>query len=331
MSIQSPLFVVAEMACSHEGKLSLARKIIDIAGRAGADAIQFQMWEVEDLVVPAHPDVTLLQKLRIEFGEWQLLAQYVRQSFPRLKIFACPYAAERIACSEAIGVDGYKIHSSEINNLGLLDAINATGKRVHLCTGAVTFSEIAAALERLARASDIYLLHGHQSFPTPAAQAGLNLIPQLSERFRRPVGYQDHSPAGEPIAFQLPAAAVGLGARVIEKHVTHDRELRGVDHEAALDAREFESFVTMIRTLEKASRSDDNEREAALMHYRQKGQKKWVARGEILPGTPFSEDLFAKLRSPDAGISDPDLKNFLGKTVERHLQPFDPLNPADLA
>ena len=129
------IVVIAEMACSHEGDPALARKIIDGAGAAGADAIQFQIWLARDMMVPQHPAFATLNRIELSRQVWSELAAYVRQNYPQLQIIACVYERASVDFAETLGVDAYKLHSADLSNPYLVQYVAATGKRIDLSVG----------------------------------------------------------------------------------------------------------------------------------------------------------------------------------------------------
>ena len=135
-------YVIAEMACSHEGDPSLARRIIDAAGEAGADAIQFQIWAREDIIVPHHPDWELIGKLEMPREDWGGLAAYARAHHPAMHTIACINDLNDREFCETIGVDAYKIHAADLSNPNLIQGMARTGKRVELSVGGSTLDEI---------------------------------------------------------------------------------------------------------------------------------------------------------------------------------------------
>lgn len=318
-------YIIAEMACSHEGDPSLARKIIDAAGNAGADAIQFQIWSLKDMVVPHHPDYGMLQRIELARDSWSGLAQYTREQYPQMEIIACVYEPSSVDFAEAINLDAYKIHSADLSNPTLLDYVAQTSKRTDLSVGASSVAEIQSALERLAtastnRRSNVWLMYGYQGFPTPTDAINLNYMLKLKELFELPIGYQDHSDANSEAAFWLPAAAVGMGVDVLEKHITHDRSFKGIDHEAALNPDEFERFVAMVREIEAARGSSvprpfsDEE-----LKYRKYSKKSIVASRNLPEGQKIDFDDVAIMRADALGLPPDQIHQLIGRSTTRAI------------
>ena len=314
------MYVIAEMACSHEGDPALARVIIDGAGRAGANAIQFQIWRLERASAPSLPNYTVLQKLEMPLDVWRDLYAHSKKQYPGMEIIACVSESESLAFCETLPVDAYKIHSSDLENPSFIRTVAATGKRIDLAVGASTKEEIARAIGwiRESSKSPIWLLYGYQNFPTRTDDVHLRHMLQLQEDFDVPVGYQDHSDAQTPAAFWLPAAALGMGIDIQEKHITHDRSKKGIDHEAALNPDEFAAFVTMCRQVEAARGSkewklfsQDQEK------YRAYARKSIVAGRDLPAGTVLAEADLLAMRASPPGLPPTDLPRFLGKTLRQ--------------
>ena len=288
-------YIIAEMACSHEGDQDLARTIIAGATEAGADAIQFQIWKAEDMVVPSHPDLPLLKKIELSPETWVALATEVRNSAPEMEIIACVYERGIVDFCESIDVDAYKLHTSDLSNPYLIKHVACTGKRIDLSVGASTLEEIRTAVQwiRDASKSEIWMMYGYQNFPTPTDAIHLEYMMALRDLFQLPIGYQDHSGGDLDAAFWLPATAVGMGVDVLEKHITHDRAYKGVDYQAALNPDEFVRFVEMVREIEAAKGSalpkPFSEEE---MKYRVYSKKSVVAARNLPEGHQISEKDF---------------------------------------
>lgn len=326
-------YIIAEMACSHEGDPALARTIIDGAGQAGADAIQFQIWLAKDMAVPQHPDLPVLQRIELSRQDWKDLAAYVRQKYPQLQIIACVYEPASVDFAESLAVDAYKLHSSDLSNPYLVKYVAATGKRIDLSVGASTIEEIRSAVEWISQtsASEIWMMYGYQNFPTPTDAIHLDYMMALRDLFQLPVGYQDHTGGDLDGAFWLPAAAVGMGVDVLEKHITHDRSLKGIDHQAALNPDEFSRFTAMVREIEAAKGTavprPFSEEE---LKYRKYSKKSLVAAHDLPAGSKLSEKDIVFTRATELGLPPDQAHRLIGRTLALDVAAFTLISEDDL-
>ncbi|MGQ0732909.1 MAG: N-acetylneuraminate synthase family protein [Acidobacteriota bacterium] len=328
-----PTYVVAEMACSHEGDPALARQIIDGAGRAGADAVQFQMWALDRMVVPHHPDYALLQQLELSRTVWTDLAAHVRRSNAGLAIVACVYEPSSVDLAEALRVEAYKIHSSDVSNPQLLREVAQTGKVVHLSVGSSTTDEIREAIDALVGGGSgrVVLMYGFQSFPTAPRDVHLSYVTTLRRLFDRPVGYQDHSDADQPEAFWIPAAAAGLGVEVLEKHITHDRSKKGIDHESALNPDEFVAFVRMVRSVDLARGSAlPRSFSDAEQRYRRYAKKSLVAARRLEAGETMQASDLVPMRADGLGLPPASADRLVGRTLRRAIDAYHIVSEEDV-
>ena len=328
------VYLIAEMACSHEGDHVLARKIIDGAGQAGADATQFQIWRLADVDVPHHPDYAMRQRVELPRQAWASLAAYVRDRYPKMQIIACVYERGSVDFCESIGVDAYKLHSADLSNPYLVQYVATTGRRIDLSVGSSTLDEIQTAIEwiRTVSGSAIWLMYGIQLFPTRTGDIHLNYMMKLKQLFELPIGYQDHSDADTEAAFWLPAAALGMGVDILEKHITHDRSLRGVDHEAALNPDEFARFVTMVREIEAAKGiSVPRPFSAAELKYRKYAKKSIVASRDLPAGTELTEDDFLFMRADDLGLPPDQAYRLIGRVTTRDIAAYHLIREDDVS
>ena len=318
----SSTYIIAEMACSHDGDARLARKIIDGAGNAGANAIQFQIWVLADMVVGHHPSYPMLQKLELSPGEWRDLALYTRTQHPDMDIIACVSERASADLAEEIDANAYKVHAGDLSNHQLLQHVARTNRRIDLSVGASTQDEILRALRVVREVSEaeVWLMYGYQTFPTPIDAIHLRYMQTLQSRFDLRVGYQDHSDAESDAAFYLPAVATGLGICIQEKHITHDRRTKGADHHSALNPDEFARFVGMLREIETALGSDAprifSEEEET---YRKYAKKSIVAARDLPEGHLLVEEDVLCMRADDIGIPPDDIGRLLGKDLKRPI------------
>ncbi|HUT25702.1 MAG TPA: N-acetylneuraminate synthase family protein [Sumerlaeia bacterium] len=325
--------IIGEMACSHEGDPVLARKIIDGAGRAGADAIQFQVWTLKDILVPQHPAWEQCRKLEFSREEWAELARFVRERHPAMQIIGCVGEKGSVEFCREIGVDAYKLHSADLSNARLVKQVAAAGKRIDLSVGASTLDEIQTALEWIRETSDseIWLMYGYQNFPTPTDAIHLDYMMNIKRMFSLPIGYQDHSDAGSDAAFWLPAAAAGMGVDCLEKHITHDRSRKGTDHEAALNPDEFARFVAMVREIEAArGAAAPRPFSEAELKYRRYAKKTLVAARDLPAGARIGEMDLVALRAEDLGLPPDKAERLIGRTARADIAAFQIVRETDV-
>jgi len=325
-------YIIAEMACSHEGNKDKAKIIIDASGKAGADAIQFQIWALDKMLVPNHKDYQNLVKIEMSPVIWKELASYVRDKYKAMEMIACVYEKDSVDLSEQMNVDAYKIHSSDLSNPYLIKCVAKTGKRIDLCVGASSLDEIQMAISWIKQTSQskIWLMYGYQNFPTKTNEINMSYMTKLKQLFELPVGYQDHTDAESDAAFWLPALARGMGIDIIEKHITHDRSFKGFDHEAALNPNEFESFITMIRTIEDAmGRSIPGPFSEEELIYRKYSKKSLVARHDISKNSILSENDIIPMRTNELGLAPDKIPLLVGKKTNRNIVAFEKIGMKD--
>jgi sialic acid synthase SpsE len=327
-----PVYVIAEMACAHDGDMGKARRLVDAAVSATADAIQLQFFSRKDLMTPDHEVYDLLGTLEFSHEEWTEIYEYARKQ--DIHVFACTYDVPSAELAIALGVDGIKLNSSDLSNPDLLEIVAKANIPYTLGTGASTVDEIGAAVETsLSHGGNrIIIMHGVQNFPTEIRHAQINKIKILKDLFSFPVGYQDHTDASLPFSRMIDLLAVGMGASVIEKHITLDRSEKGTDYQAALEPEEFVEFVKMIRMAERAMGPDrllplgEKERE-----YRRFQKKCIVSLYSLKAGDVIDKKGVAFLRTGRrTDLSPLDVDQILGKKLKRDVSPYQPLEWQDI-
>tara|TARA_Y200000002_G_scaffold381159_1_gene394426 strand:+ start:361 stop:1362 length:1002 start_codon:yes stop_codon:yes gene_type:complete len=331
--MKNKTFIIAEMACSHDGSARLARKIIDGAGSSNADAIQLQIWSAKDMMTPDRKEFKTLELIELSFPKWQSLINYSKSKYPKMKVYVCVYENGTLNKIKSLKkVDGFKINSSDLSNNDLLKEIGKTNKQINLSIGASTSDEIRNAIKVLKKysKSKIALLYGFQSFPTKSSELNLNLIKLLIKKFNLQLGYQDHSAGETDEGYWLPAFAMGIGATIIEKHITHDRDKKGLDFESALNASEFKEFTSMIHLLDE-SRGKGIFRNfiKSEIEYRKFQKKTIVARHDICKGEKFSKRDFLFLRAKKLVFQPNEVGKLVNKTVKRNIKKFQVIEKKD--
>lgn len=245
--------IIAEVGINHEGKIELAKKLIDKAASAGVDFVKFQSFTAKDIAHNQHAPEQFEFFSKFELSEQQHfeLADYCK--LLKVKFLSTPFSIEAVKMLEKLNVEAYKIASSDLTNLILLAAVARCRKPVFISTGMGVETEIEEAVVTLREngANDITLLHCITQYPTPYSIANLKAIDSL-KHFGVNIGYSDHT-----IGNHCCLAAVGLGARVIEKHFCYSHSQSGPDIACSCDSYELTDLVNQIRDLEKAMGSGD--------------------------------------------------------------------------
>lgn len=290
-------FIIAEMANAHEARLDDARAIVEAAAQAGADAIKFQKFTAGGLTVASHPKFAHFGRLEMADESWAELIALARDR--GLWVLADVFDLSSAALMHTLGIDGFKIHSSDTIHDALLRMVAGFGRTVFLSCGGTRQIEILDAV-RLVRASGndrLVLLHGFQSYPTRVEDANLRRIAALAKQFGCAVGYADHVAGDSAWAFTVPAMALAGGATIIEKHITIDRGRKGLDYYSSLEPAEFGRFVRHVRDAWTALGSAPYEIGAAEVKYQREMKKSLVAAVDLAAGTPIEERMVTYKRA----------------------------------
>lgn len=313
MGIINQTLIIAEAGVNHNGDINLAKRLIDAASNAGADLVKFQTFCAKRLVTKDAPKAeyqllssehaesqfSMLRSLELDAKMHQTLIAHCETR--GIGFFSTGFDIQSIDFLSSLGVDRFKIPSGEITNLPYLRHIGAYGKPIILSTGMATLQEIEAALNIVELAGTsrefITVLHCNTEYPTPFSDVNLRAMCSIRSAFGVAVGYSDHT-----LGIEVPIAAVALGASVIEKHLTLDRNLKGPDHKASLEPNEFTAMVKAIRNIEQAM-GDGIKRpsssEAKNMYI---SRKSLVAAKRIRAGELFSTDNIT-VKRPGVGIN----------------------------
>jgi len=325
--LDNRVFIIAEAGVNHNGNMNMAYQMIGVARNAGVDAVKFQNFKTELLAkrdleketyqkensYDVESQFEMLKRLELSEGETISLKEYSEKA--GLKFISTPYDRESVDLLERIGVDQFKVGSGEITDLPFLEYIAKKQKPMIISTGASYINEIEEAVEVIsAYNKEIILLHCTSCYPTRLKDVNLDAMKTLMQIFEFPVGYSDHT-----TGIYVSVAAVAIGAKVIEKHFTLDKELSGPDHKASLNPDELKEFVAAIREIETAmgdyeKRPCDSEEETRL-----KGRRSILTKSRIRKGEVITEDLLITKR-PGTGIPPKRLREIIGKRAKRDME-----------
>ncbi|MGY3234726.1 MULTISPECIES: N-acetylneuraminate synthase family protein [unclassified Bradyrhizobium] len=330
-----PCYVIAEVGNNHNGDFDRAIALVDAAIAAGADCAKFQMRKLDEVYrasslsgkdddLAVEYTLDLLRRFELTTEQQKRIADYCASK--GIEYLCTPWDAKSVAVLEGFGVTAYKVASADLTNLPLLAKLAATGKTLIVSTGMSTTEEIKTAAKFLDERNGNYvLLHCQSTYPAALHNIHLRFMETLRE-IHPLVGYSGHE-RGTAVS----TAAVALGAAVIERHITLDREMEGPDHAASLEPEEFKALVTGIREVEAARGEKLAERalsQGELIN-RENLAKSLVAARDIEAGTVISDDDIA-VKSPGQGLSPLKMPALIGRTLKRRMAVDDYFFQSDL-
>jgi len=324
------VLIIAEAGVNHNGSIVLAKKLIDAAKSSGADIIKFQSFFAGNLVIPGtkkanyqQDKVTLsedqfemLEKLELNFDQQKELKNYCDSK--NIEFLSSAFDLDSLKLIKNLNVKRYKIPSGEITNLPYLRFVASQKKPIILSTGMSNIREIGNALDELIVSGvmneEITILHCTTEYPAPLEDVNLNAMTTIRNKFQIKVGYSDHT-----LGTEVSLAAVALGATIIEKHLTLDRNLNGPDHKASLEPDEFFNLVKGIRKISKSLGSFEKKISNSEKKNISIVRKSIMAKTEIKEGDLFSSNNLCAKR-PGTGISPMLWDQVVGKRAKRDFK-----------
>lgn len=334
MKKSDKIIIIAEAGVNHNASMEMARQMVREAAKAGADYVKFQT-AVPELVISSiapkaeyqkettgeeQSQLEMCKAIHLPLSAYAELADLCRKE--GIGFMSTPFDLVSIDTLVPLGMDYWKIPSGEITNLPYLRKIASKGGRVILSTGMSTIIEISQAIDILVsggiRRDDIYLLHCTTQYPTPYSDVNLLAMNSLRRLEVGGVGYSDHT-----LGIEVPIAAAALGAKVIEKHFTLDKNLPGPDHRASLDPEELAAMVKAVRHIEEALGSGEKKVADCERPNIEVARKSIVAARPIAAGEVFTEENIT-VKRPGNGISPMEWDEVIGKTAKKDF-PYDSL------
>ena len=322
------VYIIAEAGDNHNGDFNTALKLVDVAKRAGADCVKFQTFVTEEIISKyaemaeyqkkntgkEESQFEMVKRLELSFDEFRKIKEYCDRV--GIQFLSTTFDLKSVDFLNELGVPFFKIPSGEITNYPYLIKIAHTGKPVVMSTGMCEPDEILAAINVLEKngSGEITLLHCNTEYPTPLKDVNLYAMRTMKKMFGKKVGYSDHTKG-----IEVPVAAVALGACVIEKHFTLDKNMPGPDHKASLEPDELGRMVKNIRNIEIAlgdgvKRVSESERKNIAI-----ARKSIVARRNIQEGEILTEENLA-VKRPGTGINPMQWMEVLGTRAVRDFK-----------
>jgi N,N'-diacetyllegionaminate synthase len=336
---QSPCFFIAELGVNHNGSLDLAKQLIDVAADAGADAVKFQTFKAEKLVTrsaarakyqvdnnPDGPSSQFEMLKRLELSKADLLACQAYCAKRDIIFLSTPFDEESADLLEEANVDGFKVSSGDLTNLPFLAHLAGKGLPIILSTGMAHIGEVMDGVE-IIRASGnppLAILHCVSNYPAAPADANLRAMATMSAAFGVPIGWSDHT-LGDAITL----ASVALGARIIEKHYTLDKNMEGPDHKASLEPDELKELIEKIRSIEASLGNGQKwpvqaELDTARVARRSIVSAELIKKGHVIAAS----DLVMK--RPGTGLTPKMLPLIVGRTATRDIEADEMITIGDV-
>jgi N,N'-diacetyllegionaminate synthase len=325
------VLIIAEAGVNHNGDIQQAKRLIDAAADAGADYVKFQTFKAAKLVTKSaaradyqndntgdeDSQYEMLKKLELSEDVHQELMDYCDSR--SIQFLSTGFDLDSLDFLNTLGINLFKIPSGEITNLPYLRKIASFGKQVVMSTGMATMQEVKDAFKVLIDGGlankKISIVHCNTEYPTPMEDVNLTAMNAIGKDLDVQIGYSDHT-----LGIEVPIAAVALGARVIEKHFTLDRNLPGPDHRASLEPGELKNMVTAIRNIEKAlSGSGKKEPSRSELKNKAVARKSIIASKAIKKGEKLTETNLG-IKRPGTGISPMRWDDILGKKAMRDFE-----------
>lgn len=327
MGLGHPCFVIAEAGVNHNGRLDLAKALIDAAVLAKADAVKFQTFRAESLVTREAPKARYQKETTdVQESQWEMLKKlelpeawhYELKSYCQSRgilFLSTPFDEACADLLEKVGVPLYKIPSGEITNLPFLTHVAKKQKPIILSTGMSTLAETAEAVQTIYETGnrDLVLLHCVSQYPAEPGDVNLRAMQTLAKEFQVPVGFSDHT-----LGIEISLAAVALGAGVIEKHFTLDKTMTGPDHRASLEPKELCELVSGIRKVEASLGHGRKEPASCERDTAEVARKSLVAARTIRKGTSITAEDIA-IKRPGTGLPPVTAVQLIGTKAKRDI------------
>jgi len=320
-------FVIAEIGVNHNGDIGLAKKLIDVAVDAGADAVKFQTFKAEKLASPsakkatyqstndprAESQLDMLKRLELTEDEFREAAKYTRAR--GLEFLSTPFDEDSADFLASLDVSAFKVGSGDLISLTFLRHIASHGKPMIISTGMATLAETAEAVAVIEDAGEppLAILHCVSQYPAEAKDANLRAMDTMAAAFNVPIGWSDHT-----MGAAVTLAAVARGARIVEKHYTLDCSMEGPDHKASLEPDELKAYIADIRKVDVALGDGVKTPVAAELNTIAAARKSLVLAKSVQAGEQlFADDVISQ--RPGTGIVPKFRPQVIGRTVKADL------------
>jgi len=324
IGLENPTFVVAEAGLNHNGDIGIAKKMIDAAIETGVDAIKFQTFKTEEFLSRSSEYFNIFKNVELSFKDFEELNGYAKKK--NIIFFSAPFDLISAEFLEKLDIACFKIASSDLTNIPLIKKIASTKKPMIISTGLANLEEIENTIDYCKRENNnkVILLHSVSNYPTNPMETNLKAMDTLRNKFQCPVGYSDN---GDSLLVDL--TAVSMGANMIEKHFTLDKNMQGPDHSFSIEPNNLKKLISDIRLIEKMRGTGEKKPQNSEIDAIKAIRKSITARTDIMKGQKISLDNVA-IKRPQNGIEPEYLEQIIGKSVIKDISIDSPINFEDL-
>lgn len=319
-----PVFLIAEAGLNHDGNIEQAKTLVSEAKSAGADMIKFQVFQADELCSRASKSYELFSSLELSEEAWREIAQYAKQN--EIEFSASIFGRYSADLLESIGCNCFKIASGDLTYVQLLKHVAKKGKPIILSTGMSYMDEVERAINIIRGEGNdrIALLHCVSNYPADINDTNLRAINTMKDATNLPIGFSDHS-----VGSLIPVVAVAMGAAIIEKHFTLDRNLPGPDHKLSMPPADFRDMVDKIRIIEAAMGNGLKEPAEKEIPMRLSSRRSIVAAKDIAEGEVISLNSI-KIARPGNGLAPEMLEKVIGRSSKRKIRMETPIVREDV-
>ena len=328
----SHCYVIAEAGLNHNGSVEIAKKLIDLASKAGADAVKFQKRTVNKLAIRSTLDAPddrfpefgktyreIREHLEFDMAQYQEIKQHAENK--GLDFLCTAFDPEAADFLEELGIEIYKLASHSATNIELLEHLAKTGKKSIMSTGMAELGEVETAVKIFEKyKTPLLLLHCVSAYPTPLGECNLNMINVLKENFGLPTGYSGHE-----LGYLPTLTSVAMGAVAIERHYTLDNDMTGFDHKMSHNPQDFVAMVKDIRNIEKIKGTGEKNVSETEWITRHKYHVSMASSQDIPLGVELTADMVS-YRNPGTGIPAKDAHKIIGKKALQNISADELLN-----
>ncbi len=335
IGLDEPCYIIAEIGINHNGKVSIAKKLIDVAVESGANAVKFQKRDLNSIYkkeVLENPNIDsqgaeiligVLKEVELKEEDYREIIKYCEEK--EITFLCTPWDKISLDFLEKFDVPAYKIASADLTNFPLIKTVADTKKPIIISTGMSTLEEIEKTVNFVKKLdAQFVILHCNSTYPSHVDMLNLKMIPFLREKFNIPIGYSGHE-----VSILPSLTAANMGAVIIERHITLDKKMEGLDHAASLESDEFKQLVQNIRESEIAMGKPIKKMTRGEILQREVLGKSLVCSRTINLGEEFSEDNI-EVKGPAKGLSPQYYYDILKKKSKRKIEKGDYILESDL-